>query len=176
MEAFALAPGLPSIEAQERRDRVPRGTYQGLRDAGTLTVDAGLHVQRVGPLAERIALWNPQAIIADRFRLFELADALGNTVPLVPRVVRWSEASEDIRALRKMAADGPLAVAPEARGLVAASLAVADVQNDDAGNVRMVKRGVNNQARDDVCAALVLACGLMSRMPPPRTGPRHRVC
>ena len=176
MEAFALAPGLPSLDAQERRDLVPRGTYQALAEAGTLTVDAGLHVQRVGPVAERIALWNPEAVICDRFRLGELADAMGNTVPLVPRVVRWSEAAEDIRALRRSAADGPLTVDPQSRGLVAASLAVADVKSDDAGSVRMVKRGVNNQARDDVCAALTLACGLMSRMPPKRTGQRHRVC
>ena len=176
MDAFALAPGLPSLDAQEKRDLVPRGTYQALADAGTLTVDAGLHVQRVGPVAERIALWNPEAVICDRFRLGELADAMGNTVPLVPRVVRWSEAAEDIRALRKMAADGPLAVAPEARGLVAESLAVADVKTDDAGNVRMVKRGTNNAARDDVAAALALACGLVSRNPEKRTGPRHRVC
>ena len=34
VEAMALAPGLPSIEAQEKRDRVPRGVYRGLVENG----------------------------------------------------------------------------------------------------------------------------------------------
>ena len=87
---------------------------------------------------------------------------------VVPRVARWSEASEDIRATRKLALDGPLAIAPESRALLTASLAAAMVANDDAGNVRMVKRGTNNQARDDVAAALVLAAGALARAPKPR--------
>ena len=32
VEAFALAPGYPTMEAQEKRDRVPRGTYSRLAD------------------------------------------------------------------------------------------------------------------------------------------------
>ena len=86
----------------------------------------------------------------------------------MPRVTRWSEASEDIRAVRKFAADGPLAVEPGSRPLLAASLAAAMVQNDDQGSVRLVKRGTNNTGRDDVAAALVLACGALSRAPAPR--------
>ena len=47
--------------------------------------------------------------------------------------------------------------------LVAASLAFAVVKNDDQGNVRLAKRGTNNEARDDVAAALVLAAGAFQR-------------
>ena len=36
VEAFALAPGIPNMEAQEKRDRVPRGTYSRLADSGVL--------------------------------------------------------------------------------------------------------------------------------------------
>ena len=37
------------------------------------------------------------------------------------------------------------------------------VKNDDQGSTRMVKRGSHNQARDDVAAALILACGSLAR-------------
>ena len=57
-------------------------------------------------------------------------------------MTRWSESSEDIRALRKMAKDGPLSVDPGSAALLEASLAVASVKNDDAGNVRLQKRGL----------------------------------
>ena len=37
------------------------------------------------------------------------------------------------------------------------------MKNDDAGNSRMVKRGSNNEARDDVAAALTLVGGAFER-------------
>ena len=49
------------------------------------------------------------------------------------------------------------------RSLLAASLAVAAVKNDDQGSTRLVKRDTNNTARDDVAAAFVLAAGLFER-------------
>ena len=39
------------------------------------------------------------------------------------------------------------------------------MKNDDQGNTRLVKKGSNNTARDDVAAALVLASGAEARMP-----------
>ena len=47
-EARAIAPGLPSLAEQERRDQVPRGTYTRLAEAGTLTTDGARRVPRVG--------------------------------------------------------------------------------------------------------------------------------
>ena len=76
---------------------------------------------------------------------------------------RWSSAAEDIRALRRMAADGPLACEESSRALVAASLSAAMVVNDDQGNTRLKKKGTNNTARDDVAAALVLSAGAHMR-------------
>ena len=35
-ETMAVCPGIPSVEEQEKRDRVPRGVYQRLVDAGSL--------------------------------------------------------------------------------------------------------------------------------------------
>ena len=168
VEALACAPGIPSLEALEKRDRVPWGTYRKLALSGALRVCEGLRVQPPAELWRAVvAAWGrPARVVCDRFRLAELRDAVGNSVEIVPRVSRWSESSEDIRALRKMTADGPLSVAPESRDLLTASLSVAMVANDDAGNVRMKKRGTNNQARDDVGAALVLGAGSWMRSPP----------
>ena len=44
------------------------------------------------------------------------------------------KSTEDIKALRKMAVDGPLTVDRDSRLLIAASLSAAMVKNDDAGN------------------------------------------
>ena len=59
-----------------------------------------------------------------------------------------------------------------------ASLAVADVQNDQAGNFRLVKRSRNNTARDDVAAALCLVAGAFDRAgaaPDPSESPGYAV-
>ena len=173
VEALAVAPGIPAIAEQERRDRVPRGTYAKLIESGALRVAQGLRVQPASELWDAVtARWGtPRAAYCDRFRLAELRDAARGFPHLVPRVGRWSESSADIRALRKAALDGGLAVESSSRGLLTASMAAAMVQNDDGGNVRMIKRGTNNEGRDDVAAALVLVAGALERLPPERTEP-----
>lgn len=165
-EAVAVAPGIPDIAEQERRDRVSAGTYQRLVDAGTLHVATGLRVQPPAALADLVVPWRPRVVICDRFRLPELQDAA--RLPYFPRVTRYSESAQDIRAARKAARDGPLSVASGSRSLLQASLAVATVKNDDQGSYR-IEKSSNNTARDDVAQALVLAASARSRMPA-RTG------
>ena len=168
-EAVAIAPGEPSIDAQEKRDRVPAGTYRRLVESGRLAVAAGLRVPSVRSLVDRILPWRPASVTCDRFRLAELQDAAGGRMAILPRVSRWSDAAYDIRALRKAAADGPLAVEESSRPLLAASLAAAAVKSDDQGSTRLVKRDPgNNTGRDDVAAALTLAAGAWARQPAPR--------
>ena len=174
-EALALAPGIPSIEEQEKRDRVGAGVYQKLVSAGLLHIADGLRVQPPSMLADLITeTWGPPAgVVADRFRISDLADA--GLPGLEPRMTRWSESSEDIRALRRMARDGPLSVDPGSAPLLEASLSVSAVKNDDAGNVRLQKRGSNNQSRDDVAAALTLGAGLhQRRSKAPKSGGVYR--
>ena len=174
VEALAVAPGLPNLEEQERRDRQPLGTYQRLADCGRLRIAEGLRVQPPGALWSAICReWGqPVKVICDRFRLAELEDAAGPAAGTIePRVTRWSEASADIRALRKLAADGPFAIDEGSRLLLAASLSQAMVKGDDSGSVRLTKRGTNGEARDDVAAALTLVAGAFDRAetaPPPR--------
>ena len=165
VEALALAPGVPDISIQEQRDHVPPGTYQRLIDTGVLLVAEGLRVQPPLQLWEAILdRWGtPVKIICDRFRVNELADAVKGEVRIEPRITRWSDSSADIRGLRKLVKDGPLSVARDSRLVLAESLRSALVKNDDAGNSRMVKRGSNNEARDDVAAALTLVGGAFER-------------
>ena len=171
VEAIAVAPGIPSLDEQEKRDRVPRGLYRKLaQQSGALVVAEGLRVQPPGQVVRAILeRWGqPEVVVCDRFRLAELQDA-ARGISILPRVARWSEASEDIRALRKMAADGPLACEAASCSLLTASMAAATVKSDDQGSVRLVK-STNNTARDDVAAALVLAAGELARRDarPPR--------
>ena len=164
IEALAIAPGMPTIEAQERRDQVEAGTYGRLLETGRLRLAHGLRVQPPAALMAAIteAWGQPELIVCDRFRLGELRDCVNGT-QVIPRVSRWSEAAFDIRAVRQLAVDGPFAVEESSRPLLAASLAVAAVKNDDAGNVRLVKKGTNNKSRDDVAAAFVLAADVFQR-------------
>ena len=169
VEALALALGIPGIDEQEKRDRVPKGTYSRLVAQGRLMLADGLRVPRPGQLVEAVRqMWGqPEVIVCDRFRLADLRDS-NPPCEIATRITRWSEAASDIRSLRRMAKDGPLTCDGASRGLLTASLAAAMVQNDDQGSVRLVKRGSNNTSRDGVAAALTLAAGAVDRMPAPR--------
>ena len=164
IEARAVCPGIPTLDAQEKRDGVPRGTYSRLADEGVLVTATGLRIPPAKMLLKLVAdTWGrPAGMIVDRFRLPELRDA-GVPCAVQARRNRWSEAAFDIRALRSRTKDGPFAVAEDSRSLLAASLAVATVRNDDQGSTRLVKGDTNNKARDDVAAALLLAAGLFER-------------
>ena len=164
-EATALAPGVPSIGDQEARDLVPAGTYQRLVDRGVLSTDGERRVPLASTLIEKTGPWHPAAIVCDRFRVAEVFDAVRGRVPVWPRVTQWSEAGADIRALRRLALDGGLAVPADSRDLLTVSLAASLVEHDKSGNVRLTKSDSNSSGRDDVAAALVLAAGALSRAP-----------
>ncbi|MCY4385404.1 MAG: terminase large subunit [Nitrospinae bacterium] len=171
-EAIAYAPGLPDIADQERRDRVQRGRYQALVDAGRLRVADGLAYPPPALLwGFVLESWGwPAHIVADRFAAPRLLDATEHRAAIEFRRTLWSESAEDIRALRRLVADGPLSVAPESAALLTASLQVAKVENDKSGNVRMIKN-VNNCGRDDVAAALILGAGAWQRLASRPRGP-----
>ena len=130
IEALALAPGIPGIEAQEKRDRTPRGVYRALVENGSLRVAEGLRVPTPAMLhtAALEAFGAPQRILCDRFALGSVKDAVRGVVPVIDRVTRWSDATVDIGALRLMAMDGPLSCVPSSRPLLTASLGAAMVK------------------------------------------------
>ena len=159
-EALALTPGIPDLADQEKRDRVSSGQYRKIADTGRLAVASGLRVPDPRTLVEWVeAKWGePETVVCDFFRLAKLRDAAPRW-NIQERRIMPSESNEDVSALRKIALDGPLNIDRESLPLVSASVSVAKVENDKRGNTIMVKEGVNNRARDDVAAALVLAAG-----------------
>ena len=172
-EALALAPGVPSIARQERRDLVPAGTYARLVESGALLLARDREVPRPRQLVDAVVgRWGlPYCVVCDKLKVPTLRSDfsdVGFPAPLVVRRGLWSEANADIFAFRRLAKDGPMAVEGRSRGLLTASLAASMVGPDKHGNLRMEKRGSNNVGRDDVAAAAVLAAGEHVRRPPPR--------
>ena len=164
VEAIAVCPGIPDVETQEKRDSVEPGTYQRLIDGGRLMVAGGVRVPPPSILMAFItSQWQPRHVVSDDHRSNELRDVLPSGVRLVVQPKGWKHSSEDVRALRRMAEDGPAAVDPSSRSLLRASLSVAVVKHDEFGNMRMVKGGTHNKARDDVAAAWLLAAGVVYR-------------
>lgn len=163
-EAVAVCPGEPGIAERERQDAVPRGLYQRLVDDGVLLVDEGRRMARIETLIEHLfdSGIRPATIYCDRFLVGQLRDAVAGRAPVVERATRWSNATEDIAAFRRMALDGPLALDPTCRALVRVALSAAAVKSDDQGSVRLVKQR-QRRARDDVAVAGVLAAGGWAR-------------
>ena len=130
---------------------MPRGLYRRLADDGVLLVDEGLRVSRPVVLVDHLVGRGivPQVLFCDRFMLGTLQDVVAGRWPVVSRVTRWSEATEDIAAFRRLAADGPLSITKECRALARVGLSEASVQSDDQGSVRLVKRRAA-RSRDDV--------------------------
>ena len=112
------APGIPDLDAQERRDNVPTGVYTKLAANGSLSLAQGLRVQPPSALWEAICeKWGvPVKIVCDRFRVNELRDSVANACTIEPRVTQWSsQAAPTLRGLRKICRDGPLSVDPGSR-------------------------------------------------------------
>ena len=154
---------------------MPRGLYGRLRDDGVLIVDEGVRVSRPETLISHLVSIGirPEGMLCDRFILGALKDAVAGRWPVVPRVTRWSEATEDIAGFRRLAADGPLSIAPECRALVLSALSQATVQSDDQGSVRLQKKR-HGRSRDDVAVAGVLAGGSLVRELRRSSRPRWR--
>ena len=174
-ECYALCPGLPDLAERERQDAMPKGLYRKLHDDGVLLVDEGLRVSRPATLIDHLvhAGIKPDAIYCDRFAIGTLKDAVAGRWPIIDRVARWSEATEDITGFRRLVADGPLSIAEECRGLARLGLSQAVVHSDDQGSVRLAKRR-HGRSRDDVAAGAVLGCGALARFLS-RTRPHRRL-
>ena len=164
-ECYALCPGIPDLVERERQDAMPRGLYRKLHDDGVLLVDEGLRVSRPATLIDHLVGLGirPETIYCDRFALGALKDAVAGRWPIVDRVARWSQSTEDISGLRRLVADGPLSIAEECRALARVGLSQAVVHSDDQGSVRLAKRR-HGRSRDDIAQGAVLAGGALARL------------
>ena len=159
-ECYALCPGVPDLDQRERDDAVPAGLYRRLYADGVLLVDEGRRMSRPEVLIDRLTAIGirPAAMYADRFLEGALADVVRGRWPVVFRQTRWSQATTDIAAFRRLAGDGPLSVAPECRALARVAMGAASVLSDEQGSARIRKRK-HGRSRDDVAIAAVLAAG-----------------
>ena len=164
-EAYAVCPGIPDLTERERQDAMPRGLYQQLHEDGVLILEEGRRVSEPETLVDHLVNngIKPEVIYVDRFNLGRLRDAVRGRWPVVERVTRWSEATEDITGFRRLVLDGPLSIAPECRALARVSLSQAVVRGDDQGSVRLLKRR-HSRSRDDVAVCATLAAGALVRM------------
>ena len=169
-ECFALTAGIPDIKAQEKRDRVPAGTYEKLVAEGSLIVAHDVEVPSAGAfVAEIKRRWSADRIVADRFRAPAMRDALAGWVPLEARATMWSQCMSDIDATRsmvKISDDPDLAIEETSRSILAVSLAASRIKTDAEGSYRLSKVGNQNGDRDDCAQALILAAGSLVRDPP----------
>lgn len=163
-ECFAVCPGIPDLAERERQDAQPAGLYQRLAADGVLVVDEGRRVSKPETLLRVLDERGirPAVGLHDRFLRGDLTDAVAGRFPLVERVTRWSEATEDIAAFRQLVKDGPLSVVPECRALARVSISQAAVKADDQGSVRLLKRK-HSRSRDDVAVCGTLAAGALVR-------------
>ena len=164
-ECYAVCPGIPDLAERERQDAMPGGLYKRLCDDGVLLVDEGLRVSRPSTLIDFLVDEKDitiETMLSDRFHLASMQDAVAGPWPVVPRVVRWSEATEDISAFWRLVVDGPLSIVPECRALARVALSQASVASDDHGSVRLTKKR-HGRSRDDVAVAGTLAAGLLVR-------------
>ena len=166
IEAWALAPGVPTLSEQERSDHVHEGTYSELVRSGGLAVDAGRAVPGIKRLLSRIWGWEPTALICDNYRAPELYQAVGGRVRIRERARSGGEATSNIQSLRALLLDTEAGVSESSRALLGAAWAQTNLVVGPDGLARVTKLD-ERRSRDDAAAALLLAAGELARRPAP---------
>ena len=164
IEAWALAPGVPSLADQEREDQVPACAYLELVRSGGLAVDEGRAVPDVERLLSRIWSWSPRCVVSDPYRAPELNQAVAGRVRVVERARGGGEAISNVQALRSRLLDTDAGVTEASRATLGAAFAQTNLAIDAAGLTRVTKTRAR-RSRDDAAAALLLACGEEARRP-----------
>ena len=168
IEAWASAPGQPSLAAQEAEDQVPPSTYLELVRSGGLSIDEGQHVPSIEKLLTRVWAWSPSCIVCDPYRSAELNQVVGGRVRIVERGRGGSESTSNVQALRSRLLDTNAGVTSSSRLLLQAAFEQTSLTIDASGVTRIGKARAK-RSRDDAAAALLLAAGEMARRPPPVT-------
>ena len=166
IEAWALAPGVPSLAEQERDDQVSEGAYTEMVRSGGLAVDEGRSVPDVDRVLSRIWDFEPQCIVSDPYRAPELNQVVAGRVRIIERARGGGESTSNVQALRSRLLDSDAGVSESSRGLLGAAFAQTALVIDGSGITKMVKSRAK-RSRDDAAAAAVLAAGELARRPAP---------
>ncbi len=166
IEAWALAPGSPSLADQERDDQVADDSYSELVRSGGLSVDAGRAVPGVDRLLSRIWAWEPAAIVCDNYRAPELHQVVSGRVRVIERAKSGGESTSNVQSLRSLLLDTEAGVTEASRALLGAAWSQTNLVVDNAGVTKVTKLD-QRRSRDDAAAALLLAAGERARRPAP---------
>ena len=168
LDALAVFPATPSLADRGIADGVG-GLYAECARRGELVVGGG-RVSSIPVLLETaLDRWgNPDAVVADRYRVAELRDHLAaiNFPPaeLVARGMGYRDGAQDVRAFRRAALDGKLT--PVRSLLLRSAMGEARTISDAAGNAKLAKGaegGRRERAKDDAVAAAILAVSVGRR-------------
>ena len=166
IEAWALAPGVPSLADQERDDQVAPDCYSELVTAGGLSVDAGRAVPSVALLLSRVWAWEPLALVSDPYRSAELHQVVSGRARVIERARSGGESTSNVQSLRALLLDTGAGVVAESRALLAAAWAQTNLVIGNDGLTKVTKIDAR-RSRDDASAALLLAAGEQARRPAP---------
>ena len=166
IEAWALAPGVPSLPDQEREDQVADGTYAELVRSGGLSVDAGRAVPGVERLLSRIWRWEPLALVCDNYRAPELHQVVSGRVRVIERARSGGEATSNVQSLRSLLLDTESGATEPSRALLAAAWAQTNLVIGNDGLTKVTKID-QRRSREDASSALLLAAGEQARRPAP---------
>ena len=166
IEAWALAPGVPSLAEQEHADHVADGSYAELLRSGGLSVDAGCAVPDVERLLSRVWAWEPVCLVSDPYRSAELRQAVAGRVRITERARSGGEATSNVQSLRSLLLDTNSGATEQSRALLAAAWAQTTLVLGKDGSTKVSKLD-QRRSRDDASAALLLAAGERARRPAP---------
>ena len=178
LEVVSAFPAEPSLAERGLRDGVG-GLYSQMYDRGELVIRGGRAVDLAGLVAVAMDRFgHPVAVVADRWRIDELTDALDKAgVPragLVERGAGYRDGAEDVRGFRRAALEDRLTPVPSL--MLRTAMSEARVVTDAAGNQKLSKQtegGRRLRARDDAVSAAILATAQGSRLAA-RPSPRRR--
>ena len=166
IEAWALAPGVPSLASQEREDQVADGTYAELLRSGGLSVDAGLAVPGVERLLARVWAWQPAALVSDPYRAPELHQVVAGRARIIERARSGGESTSNVQSLRSLLLDTAAGATQPSRDLLASAWAQTNLVISPDGLTKVVKLD-QRRSREDAASALLLAAGELARRPTP---------
>lgn len=166
-DAIGCFPTIPDLAERGLRDGV--GARYGTMLARHELILAGGRVADVPALLrEALARWGtPAAVVADRWRIPELADALDAVrfprSRLIERGQGFRDGAIDVRDFRTAVLRGR--VIPARSLLMRSAMGEARVSMDGAGNCKLCKTGNGRRtyARDDAAAAGILAVAVGER-------------
>lgn len=162
MESHAIFPSEPDLVTRGRRLQAGN-LYRDLETRGELHTTKGAAPDYAEFIRWCYDEWGaPSLIVADRYRLPFLHDALRTNEVMAPvesRGMGWLHAGEDIKHFRQALLRGDLAHDPSL--LIRSGIASSTLKSDPGGNLKLAR--VDKSSRFDAVAAMVLAVGAAER-------------